>query len=257
MRRAGPLALWLAVALAPGLGCRSAARDGLTIAAASDLAQVLPVLAQGFTRTAGVAVTPAFGSSGLLARQLEQGAPFDVFASADAALVDGLVAKGVCGGATVRRYAQGRLVLVAAGGEVRGGLAELLTDPSTRRVALANPAHAPYGRAAQEALGRLGVADAVAARLVLADNVQQALRFVESGNADVGLVGKSLVVSADGGRRPFLDVPATLHAPLVQAAVACGRPPRREAVAFVEALGEAQAQATLAAWGFEPAEAAR
>ncbi len=248
MRRA---ALWATVVCGALLGCRATPKDGLRVAAASDLARVLPSLTEAQLLPAA---SVSYGSSGLLARQLTQGAPFDVFLSADAALVERLAADGTCERATVRQYARGRLVAVGVDGAQE--LATALSATRVKHLAVANPAHAPYGRAAVQVLSRLGVEAATRDRLVYADNVQQALRFVESGNADVGLVAKSLVLGPGGGARAFVDVPEALHDPLHQAAVACG-PARAEAAAFVEALVGAPAQALLAQFGFEPGEPAR
>lgn len=251
-------ALGLAAAVGVALtGCKAPPRSGLSVAAASDLAVVLPELVAEFTRETGAPVTVTLGSSGLLGRQLAQGAPFDVFLSADTALVDAAAAQGHCDGATARTYARGRLVVVGAAVTPALDLSAALSDPRVQRLALANPAHAPYGRAALQALGRAGLAQGLRDRLVYADNVQQALRFVDSGNADVGLVAKSLVVARDGGARTFLDVSQSLHEPLQQAAVVCGHAPPAAARAFVDALLRPAAQAALALHGFEPAEAAR
>lgn len=226
----------LIVVAALVLACSSPKK--LTVAAAADVQPALESLA----KTRADVPTIIMGASGLLAMQLEQGAEYDVFVSADEVLVSGLVAKGLCDKASQHRYARGRLKLVSAPGhDVR----DVSALESLKRVAIANPAHAPYGRAAMEALTRSGVA--TGSKLVLADNVRQALVFVDSGNAEAGLVASSLVPAERG-----VLVDAALHAPLNQSVAVCAKPERKKrAEAFVEALLSAEGQRVLTSFGFE------
>lgn len=209
-------------------GCRkSAPQDSppVRVAAASDLTLAFEELGEDFERTTGQHVTFSFGSTGLLAKQLRQGAPFDVFAAANVSFVDEVVAAGACDGSTRAPYGRGRIVVWSRGGvEPPKDLAEL-ADPRFRRIALANPEHAPYGQAAREALEAAGLWSVVQPRLVLGENVRQALQFAETGNADVAIVALALVA----GRRdePWFVVEEAAHHPIDQTLVVCDNGPNR------------------------------
>lgn len=242
------------IALAP---TRAWASEGPLIAAASDLTGALPLIAERFRRAGGGPVRLTFGSSGALTRQIEAGAPFEVFLSAEASLARRLVASGRAEGPG-RIYGQGRLVLFARkGSRVRpaGGSAELvraLKDGRIRRMAIANPDHAPYGRAAREALMALGVWTLAAPRLVLGDSAAQAARFALTGGADAGLLPLSLALGpelAQAGAYGRID-PA-LHAPLAQTAVLLRRA-SREGRTFFDFLASPQARAVFRDFGLAP-----
>ncbi len=176
------------------LGCESSPPEPepLRIAAASDLQTALPILAARFRQDTGLRIEPTFGSSGQLAQQIEQGAPFDVFLAANREYVENLARKGAIDPDSVKPYAQGTLVL-AVHQDVGKWLTELsdLRKPAIKKVAIANPEFAPYGRAARQALESAGLWDELQPKLAQAESVRQALQFVESGNAEVGLVSKS------------------------------------------------------------------
>ena len=170
----------------------------LAIAAASDLQAALPEIVRTFERSAPVRVAVSYGSSGTFFAQIQNGAPFDVFLSADVDYPRQLVAAGLADPSTVQAYATGHLVIWARHAstvDLNRGLAAL-TDARVRRVAIANPKYAPYGRAAVAALRAAGVYDAVQPKLVLGENLAQAAQLVESGNADAGLLSRSLVLGA-------------------------------------------------------------
>ncbi len=216
---AGCLALALAGLLT---ACRGRpAPKSLTVAAASDLAAAFGEVGDAFAANGGVHPTFTFGSTGLLATQLAQGAPFDVFAAANESYVDQVVAAGACDGGTVSTYARGRLVVWWRTNPNAAPPAVLqdLADPRFVHVAIANPEHAPYGRAAEQALSTAGVLDAVRPKLVFGENVQQALQSAETGNADVAIVALSLAIHNDRGA--YLSLPQKLHAPIDQAMVVC------------------------------------
>lgn len=221
------------------------------MAAASDLARAFEVLGEAFTATTGIRPVFSFGSSGLLARQVEAGAPLDAFASADRALVDRAIASGACDAATKTLYGRGRLVVWWPEGSTvppPGRLIDL-ADPRFRRIAIANPEHAPYGRAAREALTAVGICDAVAPRLVFGENVLQAFQFAATGNTEVAIVALALALGAGGGR---LDVDASLHAPLDQVMVACRRGRHPDAGrAFVRFVDGETGRAIMRRYGFE------
>lgn len=242
------------IALAP---TRAWASEGPLVAAASDLTGALPIIAERFRRAGGATVRLTFGSSGALTRQIEAGAPFEVFLSAEASLVRRLAAAGRTEGPG-RIYGQGRLVFFArTGSRVRpaGGTSELigaLRDGRIRRLAIANPEHAPYGRAAREALTALGVWRLAEPRLVLGDSAAQAARFAMTGGADAGLLPLSLALGPELARAgAHARIDPTLHAPLVQTVVLL-RGAGREARAFFDFLASAPARAVLRDFGLAP-----
>jgi molybdate transport system substrate-binding protein len=154
-----------------------------------------------------------------LAKQVEQGAPFDLFLAANVDFVDRVVKAGACDGATVERYARGRLVIWVKGADgAQLGLSSLV-DERFKHIAIANPEHAPYGKAAREALTKAGVWDRLARRMVYGENVQQAQQLAQSGNADVAIVGLSLALGASTGSWAMVD--EALYSPLDQALVVC------------------------------------
>ncbi len=218
--RLGVAALLLSVLLAcGGDGESSPTTAGITVAAASDLRPAFEELGRLFTEATGTPVTFSFGSSGLLREQIVNGAPFDVFASADDAQVDAVIEAGVGDAGTRAEYGRGRLALRVAEGRPQPATVPEVAGAGYDRIAIANPDHAPYGRAALGALESAGIRDDVADRLVYGESVSDALRLVASGNADVGIVALSLVV-AEGG--PVTLVPEELHEPLRQTLVVLG-----------------------------------
>jgi molybdate transport system substrate-binding protein len=178
-----------------GAACAHPPAHKLTVAAAADLNFALPEIARQFHAAApAVELQIAYGSSGNFFAQIGNGAPFDVFFSADVAYPRKLAAAGVAPENSVFTYAVGRLVVwVPAASPLDPATA--LRDASVHRVAIANPRHAPYGRAAQAALRSLGLYQSVQPKLVLGENVAQALQFVESGAADTGIVALSLALA--------------------------------------------------------------
>jgi molybdate transport system substrate-binding protein len=194
----------------------------VNIAAASDLTYVMNEIAANFQKETSCVVRLSFGSSGNFLTQIENGAPFDVFFSADIAWPKKLESEGLAAPGSTYLYAVGKLVLWTRNDshvDVSKGFAAL-RDPAVKKIAIANPEHAPYGRAAEDALRHAGVYDAVKDRLVLGENTSQTAEFVESGNADVGLLADSLVVTPgmkDKGHGWL--IPANLYAPIQQGAV--------------------------------------
>jgi len=236
------------------LGAPAVARAELTVAAASDLQTVLPQITAQFQRVSGETVRVAYGSSGNFVAQIQNGAPFDLFLSADTEYVQRLVASGHAVGSTAMEYATGRLVLWARSDrhlDLTRGLA-LLPDAAVRTIAIANPQHAPYGRAAVAALQHAGVYDTVKSRLVLGENIAQAAQFVESGNADAGLIAMSLAVApslrASGNYR---EVPQDLYPPIRQGAAVLSRSTQRAAAEqFLTFMKRPEIVALLQASGF-------
>jgi molybdate transport system substrate-binding protein len=208
------------VLLAILLGCSpGGVSDEILISAASDLALAMPELASAFETETGVRLNTNLGSSGQLAQQILHGAPVDVFLSADRAWVERLREAGRVEADGVAIYARGLLVLYGATGP-SSDLRQLL-DPGVRRIAIANPAHAPYGRAAQQALEHAGVWAEVQDKLVIAENVRQAAQFVDTKSVDIAIAALSLTDES----RPHVRLPDTLHEPLDQTfAIIADRP---------------------------------
>jgi molybdate transport system substrate-binding protein len=202
--------------------CPVAAAQGLAVAAASDLQSALPAIVSQFEKATGQHVQLTFGSSGNFFAQIQNGAPFDVFLSADIDYPRRLEASGQAERGTVYEYARGRLVLWTrsdSGIDVQRGLGAL-TDARTRRVAIANPEHAPYGRAAIAALRHEGLYERLREKLVLGENISQAAQFAESGSADAGLLALSVALSPTLRRSgTYFDIPESWHPPIEQGAV--------------------------------------
>lgn len=214
----------------------------LTVAAASDLAPLETRLASGFERQTGVRPRFSFGSSGTLARQIENGAPFDVYLSADEKLAANLAAKKLVG--ELKVYAIGRLVLWSADPQFRS--IEKLKSDQLRHIAIANPAHAPYGRAAKGALERLGFWKLLEPKIVFGENVRQAFEMARSGNADIA------IVSATMGGIGAIVLPANLHAPIRQAgAVVTGSANSKLGAQFLDYLLSPEGSAILVSGGLE------
>ena len=188
----------------------------LKIAAAANLQEVLTrALIPAFSKKTGSSVTPTFGSTKLLATQVRQGAPVDVFVSADTATTDSLAAQGFVVPTTRRVYAIGRLVMWTRRDAARHPRRlQDLANPVYAHIAIANPRLAPYGLAAEQSFAKAGLTVSVTPRLATAENIGQALQYAQSGNADVALTALSLVISDKSD--PYVIVPDGLHAPIAQ-----------------------------------------
>lgn len=244
----------LALGVVPSRVASAQTRGTLTIAAAADLQTVLPAIASRFEKTTGITPILTFGASGSLFAQIQNGAPFDLFLSADAEYPRRLAAAGHIDAGSVYDYATGRLVVWTrqdSGLDVNTGLA-LVIDPRVRRIAIANPATAPYGRAAVAALRNAGVFASVEKKLVNAENVSQAAQLAESGNAQIALIGHALAVGPSLRQSGhFLDVPEHLHRPIVQSAgVVSASRQKNAAQAFLMFLKSADGAAMLRTFGF-------
>jgi molybdate transport system substrate-binding protein len=237
-----------------------AAQAQITIAAAADLNAVLPKIVARYQGKTGETVKLSFGSSGNLTNQIMNGAPFDIFFSADEDYPKQLIAQGLAEKDTLYRYAVGRLVLwVPRGSKLdlqKLGIQALL-DSSVKKIAMANPAHAPYGRAAEAALKHFAVYDQVAAKLVLGDSVSQTAQFVESGNAQAGLIALSHALAPTmRGKGQYWTVPLDAYPTLNQAAIVLSRSKQPDAARrFLEFLRGPEASSLLKSYGFSlPAE---
>lgn len=219
----------------------------LLVAAAADLAPLEAPLARAFAGVAGRKLRFVLGSSGLLTRQIEQGAPYDVFLSANEEFVRQLARAGRLEPDTVRTYAYGRLGLWSRSGRFRQ-IAGLLA-PELRHLAIANPGHAPYGAAAQALLERQGLWAKLQPRVVYGENVRQALQYAESGNADAVLTAWSLVLTLPGA----VLVPDSDYPPIRQAGgVVKGSAQEAEARRFLQLLLSAEGRRILTEGGLRP-----
>lgn len=238
------------------------AQEQPLVAAASDLQFALEEVAQRFESETGQELRLSFGSSGNFARQIRQGAGFDLFLSADEAYVEMLVREGLTRGEGVL-YALGRLVMIVPktsrleADEQLDDLERALAEGRVRRFAIANPEHAPYGDRAAEALRHRGLWEALQPVLILGENVSQAAQFAVSGNAEGGLIAYSLVRStalADKG--DYALVPESWHSPLRQRMVLL-KDAGPVAERFYEYLQQSEARAILRDYGFVLPEDAR
>ncbi len=231
----------------------SARAQTLRVAAAADLQFAMSDLAGRFEKKTGAKVAVSYGSSGNFRAQIENGAPFDLFFSADVVYPRQLVSAGLADAQSLCVYAQGRLALWAPAGAnlhlAERGFAAL-KDARIEKIAIANPEHAPYGRAAVAALQKAGLYDQVKSKLVFGENISQAAQFVQSGSAQAGIIALSLTFaeSMKGGER--WEIPADLYPPLQQAAVMIHASPNKAAAsAFLEFVKSGEGRNVLVKYG--------
>jgi molybdate transport system substrate-binding protein len=250
--------LFILVALFAG---RSFAQQSLTIAAAADLQPVMTEIAARFEQQTGVKVKLSFGSSGNFFAQIQNGAPYDLFFSADVGYPSKLQEAGLTVPGSLYLYGIGKIVLWVPGNsaiDVNKGL-EVLANPTVKKIAIANPAHAPYGRAAEAALKNAKLWDQVSSKLVVGENIAQTAQFVESGNADVGIIALSLALApAMKGTGRYFIIPEDRYPPLRQAAVILKTSGHVEtAERFLKFLREPKTVALLQEYGFAAPEQPR
>jgi molybdate transport system substrate-binding protein len=212
-------AAFLLCAAVLSVGCKGKPPAPLRVAAAADLAHAFDEIRPAFVAQTPSDLTVTIGASGLLAKQIAEGAPFDLFLAANTGYVDQVVKAGVCDGSTEHTYARGRLVIWVKGAEGSALTPTALADARFKHIAIANPEHAPYGVAARDALTRAGVWSKIGDRLVYGENVQQTLQLAQTGNADVAIVGLSLALAQKNGSWALID--EAQYAPIDQALVVC------------------------------------
>lgn len=245
-----PRALASAALMSLLAACSPAPEDAseIKVAAAADLARAFEEIGRAFEAKSGKKVTLTFGSSGLLSKQIAEGAPYDLFAAANASYADAAIRSGRCRADTKALYARGRIVIWTKKGSLKiASLSELL-DARFAKISIANPEHAPYGRAAREALEKAGVWEALRPKIVFGENVQQALQYAQTGNADAAIVALSLAMATDGESTPIAE---SEHAPLDQALVVCGAGARAQiAKDFAAVVASPEGRAIMNRYGF-------
>jgi molybdate transport system substrate-binding protein len=213
--------MFLAFLAITTIGMPQAQQAPLRIAAAADLQPVLPAVLAAFQQQTGRGAVATYQSSATLAAQIENGAPFDLFLSADMSFPERLISEGLADTATPVLYARGTLVLwTRKNSRFATPSLETLKDPQLKTLAIANPAHAPYGRAAIAFLTRIGLADSLRPKFVTAENISQTAQFVDSGNADAGLISMTSALTPrlrENGN--FFLIPRDLYPPIEQGAV--------------------------------------
>lgn len=211
--------LVVALCFSPGCSRKPPAQQSdsaeITVAAAANLTDAFAEVARQFTADTGIKVVYSFGATADLSKQIENGAPFDVFAAADVEHVEGLDRQGLLTPGTRALYARGRLVFwTPPGSSLTLDKIEDLTRPEVNRVAIAKPDVAPYGKAAVEALRALNLWQQVEPKIVYAQNVSQTKQFAATGNAEVAFLPLALVKPEEGR---FIEVDEQLHQPIDQA----------------------------------------
>ena len=241
--------IWLCV------GPAAAKSEELTIAAASDLNFAFKDLIGEFEKKTGMHVKLSLGSSGNFFSQIQHGAPFDLFFSADIRFPQKLIQSGHAVAGSLYQYAVGRIVVWAPSKsplDVEKVGLEALLDPSIKKIAIANPKHAPYGRAAVEAMKHFKVYDLVKDKLVLGENVAQAAQFVESGASDVGIVALSLALAPtmkSAGK--YWEIPASAHQSIEQGVVVLKSSKHpASARTFLDHLRSAEGREGMTRYGF-------
>jgi len=226
----------------------------ISVAAAADLQFALKDVALRFEKETGNKAQIVFGSSGNFFAQIQSGAPFDVFFSADVEYPKKLEGAGLAEPGSLYQYATGHIVLWTrreSGVDLKDGL-KVVLDPRVKKVAIANPQHAPYGRAAVAALQHESLYEKVKDRLVFGENVSQAAQFADSGNAEVGIIALSLALApAMKDRGLYVEVPPDFYPPLRQACVVLKNSPKKAtAQAFVNFLKTPEIVELMRSYGF-------
>ena len=241
--------LFSLLVIAASCGKPAESEEKLIVAAAADLIPAFRELGTSFEQATGIKTTFNFSSTGILARQIENGAPVDLFAAANIGFIDGLEKKGLIIADTKALYARGRITLwVAPTNKAEITKLEDLARPEVEKISIANPEHAPYGTAAREAFQSLGIWSAAQPKCVFGDNVRQALQYAEAGEVNAAIVALSLSVQTKGN---WILIPQELHQPLDQAlAVIKGATREKEARQFALFINGPQGRPIMRKYGF-------
>ena len=232
-----------------GLGKGTAENRPLRVAAAADLQFAFRAIGSAFEAETGRKVEFSFGSTGLLAKQIREGAPFDVFAAANETFADEAIRSGECLASTKYVYAEGRIVIWSNDPNRKPPTLDAIG--ANGKLGMANPDHAPYGRAAEQAMRKAGVWERSKANIVFGENVQQALKYAQTGDTDVSIVALSLAIVSGGS---YTEIDPSMHEPLRQALVVCKGGARGSAVegakAFADFVGNAEGRSVMKKFGF-------
>jgi molybdate transport system substrate-binding protein len=236
------------------LACSCARAQAVKVAAAADLKFAMTELAAQFEKQSGAKLDVTYGSSGDFLTQVQNGAPFDLFFSADSEYPKKLEAAGLVEPGTLREYAVGRIVIWTPGDSGINAAKDgwkCLLDQRVKKIAIANPEHAPYGRAALAALKKAGIYEQVKDKLVYGENIAQAAEFVQSGNAQVGVVALSLAISPAMKNGNRWEIPADSYPPIKQAVALLKASKNKDAARhFLDYVSGAQGRETLQRFGF-------
>lgn len=233
-----------------GCSSRSSGQRRVRIAAASDLQKAFTELGAEFQAKTKIEPEFTFGSSGLLAKQIEQGAPYFLFAAANKEFAEATIKAGRCDAGSAALYARGRIVVWTPNGGPAPRTLEDLAKPEFKRIAIANPEHAPYGRAAKQALEKIGVWPQIESRLVLGENIQATMLYAKERNVEAAVVALSLAVVNDGGTT--LKIDPSLHDPLDQMLVVCGSGEESDAARqFAAMLASPEGREVMSRYGFQ------
>ncbi|WP_018924778.1 molybdate ABC transporter substrate-binding protein [Salsuginibacillus kocurii] len=250
-RKTASLAIGLAVLVAAGCGNNEGAGEEaeLHVAAAADLYDAFSAMEEPFTEETGIDVTFNFGSTGLMTQQIEEGAPVDVFAAAHESYIDRLIEGGHMEEETKAHYANGLIVYLYDEEKYGEMDAETLVEEDVQTIAIANPEHAPYGQAAMESFEAHEVEEEVDEKLVYAENVRQAVQYVETGEADAGVVALALAEETGLGYTLIED---DSHEPIVQAVgIPAQAEYEEEAERFIDFVLSEEGREILEEYGFE------
>jgi len=226
--------------------------EKITIAAAADLKFAMDEIVTGFKQSRpGNEVEVVYGSSGKFNTQIQQGAPYDLYFSADIAYPLELVKQGLAA-SEAKPYAFGRIVLWSNSMDATKMTLSSLTDPKITRIAIANPKHAPYGKRAEEALLACDQWDRVQSKLVFGENIAHTAQFVQTGNAQVGIIALSLALNSELAKKGgYYLIPENLHKPLKQGFVITKRgADKLLAKQFADYMGSKSARRIMTKYGF-------
>jgi molybdate transport system substrate-binding protein len=237
-----------AVLILAGCSGKSTNRT-VRVAAASDLVKAFEEVGKEFEAKTGIKPLFDFGSSGLLAKQIEQGAPYYLFAAANAEFAQQTVKAGRCDGKTAKLYARGRIVVWTPSGVDAPKKLEDLAVARFATIAIANPDHAPYGKAAKQALEKAGVWSKIEDRIKLGPDVQTTMLYARRGEVQASVVALSLAVVTDGGTS--LKIDPALHEPLDQQMVVCGAGEEADAARKLhDFIGSREGREIMTRYGF-------
>lgn len=229
-------------------GANAASSKEIIVSAAANLTRAFREIGEMYEKETGYRAVFNFGSSGVLTQQIEGGAPVDLFASANKSYIESLDKKGLVIPQTKRVYAIGRIALAVPKGSVKISSLQELARSDIKNIAIANPAHAPYGIAAKEAMEKMGIWEKVKDRIVYAENIRQAMQYVETGSVDAAIVALALCIGSD---IDYHLIPQELYSPIEQSmAVIKGTKNEKAAKEFEDYISGPKGSAILERYGF-------